>query len=265
MILILSGGLDSIAAWRLLDMPPAVHFQLGTRSHEREFEAIVWAQNRFQSGPISQWRTAQFRPFSMADFEAENGYLPFRNSLLILAAAQLDPHVVIGQIAEWAPDKNFRFYRRLERAVNVEGKVARFDGNLRIDAPFAGWSKGRLVYEYARRFGGVEAEQLLARTWSCYESGDRHCGHCGGCRQRFNAEIHFARLMGEPLNTYLSLYETTPNLGLTPVADQLRWLRDNGVHGVQQILARRSQNKSARLFHERRGHAAQPASLWFPH
>lgn len=265
MILILSGGLDSIAAWRLLDMPPAVHFQLGTRSREREYEAIIWAQNRFNDGPISEWTTAQFRPFPMADFEAENGYLPFRNALLILAAAQLDNTVVIGQVSEWAPDKNLRFYRRLERAVNISGRVAEFNGNLRIEAPFAGWSKGRLLFEYARRFGLYEAELLLAQTWSCYGDGRLHCGRCGGCRQRFHAEVHFARLMDAALNRFIGAYEVLPTFELTPLSDQLRWLRDNGFSGVQQILARRSQNKSARLFHRTNATARPPFSLRFPH
>ena len=60
----------------------------------------------------------------MGDHETDTGYLPFRNAILILSAAQLDNEVVLGQVAEWCPDKNFSFYRRLEQAVNMSGTAA---------------------------------------------------------------------------------------------------------------------------------------------
>ena len=234
--------MDSIATWRLLGLPQAVNFDLGTKPQGREEEALSWAKFRFG-------RTYLRRPLSMGDYETDNGYLPFRNPLLILAAAQIDPVVCIGQIAEWAPDKNYRFYRRLERTVNITGDLAKFDSKLRVVAPFSHLSKGELIAHYFKQFGKDETDELLRHTWSCYRNGERHCGSCGGCVQRWNAEVHFARLTGQPINDALSTYEAEPPYVLTPTKDKARWLRDNGWNGVQQILARYRQNQSAKAMH----------------
>lgn len=246
MILLLSGGLDSIAMWRLLKCN-AVTFNLGTKPSNKELESLLWATDHFG---FSYYQT---RELDMRVHEADNGYVPFRNSILILAAAQLDPDVAIGQIAEWAPDKNKRFYRRLEKTVNVEGKMAQFEGGLRISAPYAHLSKGALIREYGAKFGFAEMETLLRRTWSCYLDGEIHCGRCGGCGQRFNAECHAARLLALPINTLLSRYEVIPEFVPTPLVDQARWVRDNGLLGVRQLRERRDQNWSARFYHQHHG------------
>lgn len=242
MILLLSGGMDSIAAWRLLRLPDAVNFDMGTKPQQREQEALAWAQFRFG-------KTYRKRPLPIGDCEQPNGFVPFRNPLLILAAAQIDPVVCIGQIAEWAPDKNKRFYRRLERTVNVSGQLAEFDRELLVIAPFAGLAKGELIALYNHNFGPVETSELLRHTWSCYRDGERHCGVCGGCVQRFNAEAHFAKLTGVSLNDALGNYETVPQFVPTPSQDKARWVRDNGVQGLQQIFKRWQQNRSAKELH----------------
>lgn len=242
MILLLSGGMDSIAAWRLLQLPDAVNFDMGTKPHQREQEALAWAQFRFG-------KTYRKLPLPIGECEQPNGFVPFRNPLLILAAAQVDPVVCIGQVAEWAPDKNKRFYRRLERTVNVTGQMAEFDKKLVVIAPFAGFAKGELIAAYCRKFGPTEASELLKHTWSCYNDGARHCGQCGGCIQRFNAEAHFASLTGISLKYAMSSYAVVPKFVPTPGQDKARWVRDNGIQGVQQIYKRWQQNRSAKELH----------------
>jgi 7-cyano-7-deazaguanine synthase in queuosine biosynthesis len=242
MILMLSGGLDSISTWRLLRLPTALNFDLGTKPQAKEQQALDWAQFRFGKRCLT-------RSLPMAEYEAENGYLAFRNPLMILAAAQIDPLVVIASISEWAPDKNFKFYRRLEKAVNVPGQLASFDKRLRISAPFSQLSKGELIALYDKTFGVGETRELLDRTWSCYGDGEVHCGTCGGCIQRWNAESHYNRLMGHTTRIF-STYETEPPYVLTPSLDKARWLRDNGWRGIQQIWKRRQQNLSAKRVHQ---------------
>lgn len=184
------------------------------------------------------------RPFPMGGFEQENGYVPYRNLLLILAAAQLDSTVIIGQIAEYAPDKNFRFYRRLERAANMSGSLAHFTGGLKICAPFALMAKGRLLARYLERFGEDDTHELLQRTWSCYGDGRVHCGECGGCKQRWAAEM----LCWE--ENHIRFHGTTfavkPTPGTTPGTDYLRWLWSGGFRAVLQIMERLDQNAAAR-------------------
>lgn len=236
-MLLLSGGMDSLAIWRLLGLPPAVSFIMATRCQQREQAALGWASKSW-GGEFTM------RAFPMGEFEQENGYLPFRNPLLILAAAQLDSNVILGQIAEYAPDKNFRFYRQLERAVNMSGQLAEFDGKLRIEAPFALMAKGRLLGRYAERFGQPEAAKLLDNTWSCYRDGMAHCGECGGCKQRWAAEM----LWREDWNVTVegTRYMVQPTPGHTPASDYVRWLWSGGFKAAIQIKQRLEQNAAAR-------------------
>ncbi len=239
MIVLLSGGLDSVAAWRLLGLPHAIHFDIGTRSVPRERKALEWASSHFSTDIL-------YRHLPMGDYESDNGFLPFRNALLILAAAQLDPHVVIGQVAEWAPDKNARFYRRLEKTVNVARELAEFAGRLIITAPFAHLSKGELLAEYDREFGAKETALLAEHTWSCYRDERHHCGRCGGCTQRWNAEAQFGELMGVSLSTR---YQGVPGDLTIPLPDLVRWITDNGWLGVRQLAAHRRQTLAGRRAH----------------
>jgi len=229
MICLLSGGVDSVAAWRLLGLPTAVHFTLGTVSTNRERRTIHWCQSRF-AAPIL------FRELPMGSAERGNGWLPFRNSLLVLSAAQIDPEVVLGAVAEWAPDKNLRWARRLERAVNQAGAAAGNSEKLQIRLPFAHLSKGELLMQYHQRFGELDTAELLANTWSCYQSLPRPCGKCGGCRQRIAAEHQYALLSGT----------TRPPEGAhrwrIPVSDRIRWVRDNRVLGIRQLVAHARQD-----------------------
>lgn len=230
MIVLLSGGLDSVAAWRLLGLPPAVNFNIATVSVAKERVALEWAATHFGKSYLR-------REMPMGSVEKSNGWVPFRNSLLVLAAGQIDSTVVLSAVAEWAPDKNRRWARSLERAVNRGGVAAGADERLQIKMPFSGLSKGELLYAYHRKFGARETYLLLSNTWSCYKSLPHACLHCGGCRQRIAAHHQYARLSG----TQPPLY--TAERWRIPIADRLRWVRDNGLHGLRQIRAHTRQDK----------------------
>lgn len=234
MILLLSGGVDSICAWRLLGLPTAVNFDLGTVPTGHERTALDWASEHFGKAYIS-------RQLGMGNHEQGNGYVPFRNALLILAAAQIDTDVALAAVAEWAPDKNSRFYRRLERAVNRGGASAGFDGGLRVHAPFAALSKGELLALYYDRFGKEETRLVLGNTWSCYRSSAHHCGECGGCRQRYAAEWQMQKMTGMGPVT---VFGGTPGRWHTPLRDKARWVYDNGWLGVQQMRAHGRQDEA---------------------
>lgn len=195
----------------------------------KEQRALRWACDHFD-------RPFLTRTLPMGSAEKPNGWLPFRNSILVLAAAQIDPHVVLAAVAEWAPDKNSRWARRLEKAANQFGVAATATERLRISMPFAALSKGELLWAYHRKFGAEETSLLLANTWSCYHSLPRPCGMCGGCRQRIAAEHQYASLAGLPAPA------ATAQRWVIPVRDRLRWIRDNGFLGLRQIAAHSRQD-----------------------
>jgi len=236
-ILLLSGGVDSICAWRLLGLPQAVNFDLGTVPTQKEHGSLSWASDHFGKTYIQ-------RDLNMANHEKKNGYVDFRNALLILAAAQIDSNVALAAVAEWAPDKNTRFYRRLERAVNRSGVSASFNCKLRVHAPFAAESKGELLARYKAKFGSEETRLVLENTWSCYRHEDQHCGECGGCRQRYAAERQMHKLTGmRPVTQFSGV----PGEWVTPALDRARWLFDNGWLGYRQMRAHRLQDAALTL------------------
>lgn len=230
MIVLLSGGLDSVAIWRLINLPTAVNFAIGTASASKERAALEWAAEHFGSSYLK-------REMPMGAAEKANGWLPFRNSLLTLAAAQIDSTVILGAVAEWAPDKNLRWARALERAVNRGGNAAGATERLRIEMPYASLSKGELLFDYHRHFGPDETRLLLDNTWSCYHSLPRPCLKCGGCRQRTAAEHQYAQL------TKTTAPDYTAARWRIPMRDRIRWVRDNGTLGVRQIIAHSRQDE----------------------
>ncbi|MEI7780339.1 MAG: 7-cyano-7-deazaguanine synthase [Planctomycetota bacterium] len=205
-----------------------MNFNIGTVPMRREQDALAWASGHFKRDFIC-------RPLPMNN-EKPNGWVPFRNSLLVLAAAQIDPTVVLAAVAEWAPDKNFRWARRLEQAVNQKGSAATAVEQLCVEMPFACFSKGDLLYEYHQNFGAAETRLLLERTWSCYLNNPAPCLLCGGCRQRIAAQHQYAILAGQPRPV-----ESAPRWRI-PLKDRFRWIRDNGAVGLRQIAAHTRQD-----------------------
>lgn len=235
-VLLLSGGLDSLAAWRLLGLPRAIHFTLGTRAADREVDAIHAAEVAFGAA-------AEVRPLPLGHAEMPNGYLPLRNPLLVLAAAQLDPDVIVGQVAEWAPDKSARFWWRLSRLATtaVRGSHQGVSGRVTVRAPMRLSTKGQLLRRYAARFGDQEARALCAFTWSCYGDGGQHCGACSGCAQRYAAEVW---AFGAPETAMARV----PDLRVRPTEwrDAARWVRDNPTAGPVQMWRRSRELRTAK-------------------
>jgi 7-cyano-7-deazaguanine synthase in queuosine biosynthesis len=217
MILLMSGGIDSIIAHRMR-WHPAVYFKLGTKSEAMELRALDWVDRQDWAGEIHYSRALQY----LGEHELDNGYVPYRNGLLVTWAAMRDPNVVVAQVAEWAPDKNLRYWRRLERTLTQAGSTQKWKRQVTIITPYARYTKGELLKAYMRRFGPGETAELLLHTWSCYEDGTFHCGLCAGCQQRKVAEL-VAKM---PTTIYEHIGLRLPETKAMAV-DGLRWVRDN--------------------------------------
>jgi len=154
-VLLLSGGLDSIAAWRLLGCPQAVHFAHGSAAEARERRALLWAVDQ----ACASWGFdgVQLRGLLLPELDVQdNGYVPYRNAIFCLMAANSFPgatRIIVAQVAEWAPDKNLRFWRRLTKLMNemTRSRSNEIDRRVKIVAPFAGLTKGQLLGTLRRR------------------------------------------------------------------------------------------------------------------
>jgi 7-cyano-7-deazaguanine synthase in queuosine biosynthesis len=212
-----SGGIDSVIAHRL--MPGrSIYYRLGTVSEGKELRALEWANLQEWSPKIM----VSDDLLSLGQHEFHNGYLPYRNGLLVTFAAMIDPLVMVSQVAEWAPDKNRRYWRGLERTLTQAGSTQEFSRNVKIATPFAHLTKGELLRRYKGTFGWDQTALLLENTWSCYGSQETHCGRCAGCQQRQVAEW----VAGCEQTVY-----RMPKLDLPKrkdmAKDGLRWVRDN--------------------------------------
>lgn len=129
---------------------------------------------------------------SYAEQQRETGggpvstYVPFRNGLMLSAAASIAVSVDASQIYYGAhaddaagnayPDCSVRFTEAMNRAI-YEGT----GGKVNIIAPFVTFNKATVVKK------GLELGVPYRMTWSCYEGGDKPCGKCGTCIDRANA------------------------------------------------------------------------------
>lgn len=110
-------------------------------------------------------------------------YVPFRNGLFLSSAASIALSkecslIYYGAHADDAagfayPDCSPEFVEYMNKAI-WEGS----GHQLRLEAPFVNMAKKDIVKM------GLELKVPYELTWSCYEGGEKPCGHCGTCIDR---------------------------------------------------------------------------------
>lgn len=211
-IVLLSGGVDSTTclAVALQDCRPedvlAVNMYYGQK-HRREIESArriaahygveimeLDMSAIFEKSDCSLLaRSGKAIPHeSYADQQKEtegqpvSTYVPFRNGLMLSAAASIAVSVGAGLVYYGAhaddaagnayPDCSVPFTDAINRAI-YEGT----GGKVSIIAPFVTFNKAQVVKT------GLELGVPYKMTWSCYEGGEKPCGKCGTCIDRAKA------------------------------------------------------------------------------
>lgn len=113
-------------------------------------------------------------------------YVPFRNGLMLSAAASIAVSVGASEIWYGAhaddaagnayPDCSTAFLRAIDAAV-YEGSGKQ----VHVIAPFISSPKSEVVK------AGLKIGVPYELTWSCYNGGDKPCGKCGTCIDRAEA------------------------------------------------------------------------------
>ena len=115
-------------------------------------------------------------------------YVPFRNGLMLSMAASFadslydeEIEIYIGVHQDDAavnayPDCRADFIKAIGEAINI-GTY----GKVKLVAPFLGKTKADVVKI------GTDLNVPYEMTWSCYERGDKPCGHCATCLDRAKA------------------------------------------------------------------------------
>ncbi len=202
-VVLLSGGLDSTTtvAKALADgcEVTAISFRYGQR-HTRE---LVSAENVCRHYGIahtiidlnlSSFRSALTRedldvPMDREgelDAEIPITYVPARNIIFLSIAAGLcesvdaDRIYIGANVVDYSgyPDCRPEFFRAFEEMIS-KGTKAGVEGNpIKVVTPILDMSKADIVRL------GKELGAPLHLSWSCYNGGDRACGHCDSCRLR---------------------------------------------------------------------------------
>lgn len=201
-VVLCSGGMDSVTAlhWarRHHEVAAAVSFDYGSKHNHREipcaaaqarllavphhvitldFMNRLFASTLLQSGgavPEGHYEDATMRqtvvPFRNAIMLAiAAGFAESRGAAGLVLAAHGGDHAIY-------PDCREEFLRAMGEAMR-HGTYA----GIALLRPFIAMNKAQIALEGARL--GVD----FARTWSCYQGGEIHCGRCGTCVERREA------------------------------------------------------------------------------
>lgn len=201
-LVVASGGMDStVAAQECLRMGHDVelmHFGYGCRAEDHEQESINAIAQAMRVGikhfPIHLYDPADSRLLDKdsqiaggeAGAEYAHEWVPARNLLMLsiaTAVAEVNgyDYIVLGNNLEEAgayPDNEPEFIRRFDALL----PYAVGDGKrVQVLMPVGNLMKHEIV-----KMGHANGAPLHL-TWSCYKSGEKHCGKCGPCFMRKTA------------------------------------------------------------------------------
>ena len=202
-VVLLSGGLDSTTcmAQAIADgcEPTGLSFRYGQR-HTKE---LTSAANvcKFYKVPhviidlnLSSFRSALTRDDMDVPMDREGEldeeipvtYVPARNIVFLSIAAGLcesidADRIYIGVNAvdySGYPDCTPEFIKAFQHTLEVGTKAGKEGHPIQIVTPIGMDSKAEIVRR-GKRLGAP-----LHLTWSCYNGGEKACGHCDSCRLR---------------------------------------------------------------------------------
>lgn len=201
-LVVCSGGLDSVvaAAWAKAQgyKVTLVHFRYGSRAEGPEIQAVLavaeYLNVRYWMPAMDIYQESD-SPLLQADSEIAGGeagaefaheWVPARNLVMLsiataMAEARGFDTLVLGNNLEEAgayPDNEPEFIARFNDLL----PFAIGDGKkLRVVMPVGNLMKHEIVAL------GHQLGAPLELTWSCYRSGEQHCGTCGPCFMRRTA------------------------------------------------------------------------------
>jgi len=201
-VVLCSGGMDSVTAlhWARAhhSVAAVLSFDYAAKHNHREIPCAI--EHAAQVGAPHQTVSLDFigKLFTSdlllsggdipeghyEDGNMKRTVVPFRNGIMLAAAcgfaesAGADGLVIAAHGGDHAiyPDCREEFMRAMGDAM----KFGTYAG-IQLLRPFITMNKAGIATEGARL--GVD----FARTWSCYQGGEVHCGKCGTCVERREA------------------------------------------------------------------------------
>ncbi|MDE6648938.1 MAG: 7-cyano-7-deazaguanine synthase QueC [Muribaculaceae bacterium] len=199
-VIVLSGGMDSTTLLhdRKDQIALAVTFDYGSKHNAREIECarkncemlgiehlvipLDFMAKYFKSSLLIGGDDIPEGHY--ADENMKSTVVPFRNGIMLSIAAGLAESRGLGKVmlanhgGDHAiyPDCRPGFVDAMSEAI----RQGTYDGVV-IDAPYTDITKSDIA-RIGKRIG-----MDYSLTYSCYKGGERHCGKCGTCVERFEA------------------------------------------------------------------------------
>lgn len=199
--LICSGGLDSVSlAYHLAhkkQLSGLISFDYSQR-HKKELEYAVRCAEKLQVPvhliDISSIGKALSGSALTDDIDVPDGHyaeenmkltvVPNRNAIFLTIAFGIAVASNADAVAIAAHGGDHFIYPDCRpeflEAFNIMENLA-LEGAVRLIAPYAKMTKAEIVAD------GMKTGTPFAETWSCYKSGQHHCGRCGTCVERREA------------------------------------------------------------------------------
>jgi 7-cyano-7-deazaguanine synthase len=203
-VVLLSGGMDSVTALyhaaAETQVAAALSFDYGSKHAARELPQAAWHAEHLGVRHVVlalPFVAAHFAsallpgggeiPFGHYEEESmKQTVVPLRNGIMLAIAGGFAESCGAGGVVIAAhagdhaiyPDCREKFMRAIGDAIRLGTYAA-----VELLRPFIRMTKGQI----AARGAGLGVN--FARTWSCYQGGQIHCGECGTCVERREAFI----------------------------------------------------------------------------
>lgn len=185
---LVTGGSDSLIMWHLLHKPMALHFGLGHRYGQLEWQTLARVQNALHREHGETLTVHHASHLDLGAFEQDDGYVPYRNLLLAAAAALHADTLYVGAVrGDSSRDKSARFFRDASRLLSYLE-----DRRVTVAAPLRRLTKTQAVALFLERW--PERADLLRVTRSCYtlDAYDEEVVGCGRCLACFGRWVAFS-------------------------------------------------------------------------
>lgn len=200
-VVLLSGGLDStVSLWWAINRGwrcTALGFDYGQRHHREMSHAkkiarlakVPYQVVRFQlpwskSSLTNRRASLPHRSVEKIPAHIPSTYVPGRNTLFLSFAMSLADEtraakIVIGANAidySGYPDCRGPYLHAFEQVARQGTRLGtELKKRIKVEAPLLKLTKAEIVQL------GIQLKAPLQLTWSCYQGGERPCGHCDSC------------------------------------------------------------------------------------
>lgn len=181
-VLLFSGGMDSIMAWKLYKPDILLYIKCGSKYEKKEIAFCKRLIKKYKAPIIFD------NSLSLGQWERSDAIIPLRNLLFISIASYYGDKIYIGAMnGDRTLDKSIEFLAKTQRLLGYLYQKQHWTDlrHIKIEALYGKrLTKTELVSEYLST--GYD-KKLLIESLSCYDAKEGHCGNCKPCFRKWVA------------------------------------------------------------------------------